>query len=489
MALRARLSPPRAEPGHWPWHQAKWGSLSAKLLYSGDRRMEADNFLAGGYGIRLAMEIRKAGWTHLGALARVWQPSRLKGIQVSREFGTPFLAATQVFDLRPVPRKFLALEKVKQAGELFVTNGQILVTRSGSVGRATLAHAPHEKTIISDDLLRVEPRQDKLWGWLYAYLRAPQTRAMMSAAQYGHIIKHLEVGHLNALPMPVLRDALLDKFQVEVTRILELRRRSYGLMIEAENCYAATFSSIETSEDTVLGFSVQAEEIFRGRRRLDSGCFAPSVTSLAAAFTRHAHEVVPLSSLVERVFVPGRFKHVYGDGGVPYLDSADILEVSPEVSKFVLSLSSIEQKDYQVEAGWLLVPCSGQVYGNIGHTVLATEWHVNKVLTNHILRICPTEKAHSGYLRCVLGHPRLGRPQIVRFAFGSSVPEIAAEDIATMPVPRLDLALEKELSDMMEESARMHSEADLQEDLICADAETILDRFIAGDTQDVVVSP
>src|SRR4051812_26369108 len=106
MALRARLAPtPPQPPKEWPWHQAKWSSLPSHLFWKGERRMEADNYLAGGYGLRLAIQARAAGWRPLRGFASVWQPSRLKGIQVGPDYGTPFLAATQVFDIRPVSRK------------------------------------------------------------------------------------------------------------------------------------------------------------------------------------------------------------------------------------------------------------------------------------------------------------------------------------------------------------------------------------------------
>src|SRR5436190_23428511 len=110
MAVHARLSPQAApETRDWPWHKAKWGSVPAHVLWLGDRRMEAENYLSSGYGLRLALQERAVGWKRFGQLAQVWQPSRLKGIQVGPEFGTPFLAATQVFDIRPVPRKWLSL--------------------------------------------------------------------------------------------------------------------------------------------------------------------------------------------------------------------------------------------------------------------------------------------------------------------------------------------------------------------------------------------
>jgi len=110
MALRARLAPPPPKPRSvWPYHKANIGSIAAHVLFGGDRRMEGETYLSSGYGIRTAIESRTGGWRPLLHLARSWQPNRLKGIQVSRDFGTPFLAATQVFDVRPIHRKWLAL--------------------------------------------------------------------------------------------------------------------------------------------------------------------------------------------------------------------------------------------------------------------------------------------------------------------------------------------------------------------------------------------
>jgi|ERR1039458_4868054 hypothetical protein len=66
---------------------------------------------------------------------------------VSRQFGTPFLAATQVFDVQPIPRKWLALAKTSDDSNRFVKPGMILITCSGSVGRPTLGYAVHENIL------------------------------------------------------------------------------------------------------------------------------------------------------------------------------------------------------------------------------------------------------------------------------------------------------------------------------------------------------
>jgi|688.fasta_scaffold68196_2 type I restriction enzyme S subunit len=436
MVDRAKLSAPREAQKDWPWHYAKWGEIKTSIFWGGDRRMEAENYLSGGYGIRLAMEARTSSRGVLGEFARTWQPSRLKGILVSKEHGTPFLAATQVFDLRPVARKFLSLGHTDNIEARMVKRGDILVTRSGTVGRATLAHVAHEHILISDDLLRVTPKRESDWGWIYAFLRSPQGRAMMGASQYGHIIKHLEPSHLERLPIPIIRDNIAGDFHRKAQRILELRIKAFETASQAEQQFTACFPSLVRMSEK-LGFEVRASSILNGRRRLDASSFAPISQEIERAFMKHAVRVETLEEVTERVFVPGRFKHVYGEGGLPYLDSADILEVNPDITKYVLSLSHEEQKRYHVEPGWLVIPCSGQVHGNIGHSVLATEWHTAKVLTNHLMRVVPNESIPSGYLQCILGHPELGRPRLVKFAFGSSVPEIAPADVLSVAVPRL----------------------------------------------------
>jgi hypothetical protein len=448
--------------------------------------MEAENYLAGGHGLRVAIEARPVGYVRLGELADVWQPSRLKGIQVSREFGTPFLAATQVFDFRPVPRKWLAVEQTSDASGRFVTKGTILVTCSGSVGRATIATAAHENTLISHDLMRISPKRPELWGWLYAFLRSPQGRAMMSAAQYGHVIKHLEVDHLTAIPIPLPNEEVLARFDVMARAILGKRELAFSLAVEAERDYGRLFA-YETTAEAEVSFTIKASELFKGHRRLEGNCHVPAVKRIAETLRGRAKRVVPLGKVTSRIFVPGRFKHIYSDGGIPYLDSADLLEINPDVQKFVVSLSPAEQEDYRVETGWLLAPSSGQVYGNLGQSVIATEFHVGKILSNHILRICPGDKIRSGYLQCVLGHPALGRPQLVRLAFGSSVPEIAVEDVAGIHVPRLDARIETRLADLQEEAAREREAADSLERGLAAEADVLIERFLEGDASTFII--
>lgn len=445
--------------------------------------MEAESYLTSGFGIRVSIESQKCGWVPLKALARVWQPSRLKGTLVSPEFGTPFLAATQVFDLRPVPRKWLALERTQQAANRFVHSGSILVSCSGSVGRATLAHTSHQNVLISHDLLRVDPINQEWWGWIYAYLRSSHARQIMISAHYGHIIKHLEISHLNALPLPVVSRDLRCSFNDRVRKILEHREQAHVFSIEAEGMYGADIGTSSDATSAETGFPACSSSMRDGRHRLEAAFHHPGARNIIKRLQSSAKNIVPLSMLVKEILVPGRFKHIYGDAGVPYLDSADILEVSPQLTKLVLSLDERKQQKYKVQAGALLMPCSGQVYGNLGSVVLATEWHEEKILSNHIMRIIPRKSSNirSGCLACVLGHASLGRPLLLRLAFGSSVPELSPQDVATVPIPRLAESLEHNIAECMNQAANLRTQADTLEMELAAEAEQIISRFMAGE--------
>jgi type I restriction enzyme, S subunit len=189
-----------------------------------------------------------------------------------------------------------------------------------------------------------------------------------------------------------------------------------------------------------------------------------------------------LGDLVERIFVPPRFKHIYGEEGVAYLDSAQLVEVAPDIDKWILSLDTERQLGYTVSAGTLLIPCSGQLHGIIGSVVIADAWHEGKILNNHVMRLIPKRDpdVRLGYLRTVIGHPRLGRPRVVQYAFGSSVPELLPADIADLSVPRLDRASEASIADHTEAAARLRSEADQLEDRIQSLAEGYVQEFLRG---------
>jgi restriction endonuclease S subunit len=488
MALRARLTPPKQELNNWPWHQAKSASLSASLLFCGDRRMEAGNYLASGYGLRLGIESQKAGWTRMDKLAITWQPSRLKGILVGKEFGTPFLAATQIFELRPVIRKYLSLDRTDSAESRFVKSGMILITCSGCVGRSMLAQQSHENVLISHDLLRLEPRDPAYWGWIYAYLRSPQAISIMNASQYGHVIKHLEVSHINAIPIPLLQERKLQTFNDKAKAQLDKRNRAHQLFVKAEHIFEENIGPIFFQKNPTTGFTVSSTVLSSRRRRFEGGYHSPAARDILQRFKDLNLIVTPLSDLWEREWQVTRNKNVFGSSGIPYMSADELFQLNPSFSKRILTEQMKDADYYMGKAGWIAMACSGQVYGLNGSVMLLTKKHESIFLSQDLIRIIPrVDRIRPGYLCVALGHQKIGRPLVIRNAYGTSIPHIDPQDIGDFPVVRLDENIENEIADCMEGAVKLRSEADELEEEMVNDAESVVDRFIAGNMSDITI--
>lgn len=434
----------------------QWVSMPLSEIAAGDRRLDAEVYLSDGFAIRRAIRDSMLRVSPLGQLARVWQPSRLKGIQVDPEHGAPFLAATQVFDIWPTPRKWLAPKKTPRIANRYVSPGWILVTCSGTVGNVILTYSAHADMVISHDLLRVEIEDPSLRSYVYTFLRTRFGRAMMRGTHYGNVIKHLEVSHLEEIPVPSLR-RLRDEIHDRIGSVFAARDEAYRLDMAAR----LRFADAMNDQPKALpegGYTVQASRLFHGRRRLEAFAHSPAAQLVARTYERNAESVTRLGQIA-RAFVPGRFKRIYGEQGTTYLDSGPMFKVNPELSKFLTPATPIDVDAYSVKRGWLLMACSGQIYGINGQAILADKWHEGKVITQHIMRIVPEESIRPGYLQTVLSHPTLGKPLVVSQAYGTSVPELAPEDIEGLPIPRLAVNEEEMIADAAERASALRMEA------------------------------
>lgn len=443
--------------------------------------MEAENFLADGFKAWQAIQSKSSGWSRLADVARVWQPSRLKGIQVSPDFGTPFLAATQAFDVRPVPRKWLSLNRTSDHRQRFVTQGTILLTCSGNVGRATLAHSTINGSLISHDLLRLEV-DDKDWqGWIYAYLRAPTVRKMMKSARYGHIIKHLETHHMDELPVVQVDRESRAEFAIAARQIISKRDRAYALTLEAEHQFSAAFSEIEIKDFGEIGFTVSANLTFAThRRRLDAWHYNPSGKAIVEHLSRRALGFNSIVELGFEVWLPTRFRRIAADRGVPLLDSSALFEINPDITKRIADHDFGDSYNGRIHKGWILLSRSGQIYGLNGSAMIAGRGHEHKIVSDDVIRIAPTRPmCRTGYLLMAMTHPTLGRPRVKTLPYGSSIPHIEVEDVQGYQVPRLDHLQESDIADRVEEAARLRDDADRLENQLADRAEVVLADFLS----------
>jgi hypothetical protein len=442
--------------------------------------MEAESYLTDGYGVRLAIEAKPGGWIRFDKIASASAPPRIKQILVSPDNGVPYLNTSQVFDMRPKPRKWLAMSKTKNAEARLIKEGTILVMASATVGRAIVATKAHENAIISHHFMRVQPLDANLAGWVYAYLRSPQAQAMMSGSQYASVIRHIEPHHLATLPVPEVSEAIALGFQKNVAVIMSCRNHAAQCTLDAETMFAEAVGPLGKIDWGETGFSLKLSRAVHGKRRLDAARYNPGCTAIFEQLTNGNRKTTSVRDAGFDVWVPGRYKRVSSDTGVLYMDSSEILEVNPIEKKRFTECGFGDSHQGRVEPGWILMPCSGQVYGIIGAAVLAGESLRGKAISNHVLRMAPTEATtmRAGYVVTALGHPDLGRPLIKALAFGASVPELDPNDVAEFPVVRLGKDIEDQIADLAEEATLEQARAETLERELSEAAGKVVSDFL-----------
>lgn len=313
---------------------------------------------------------------------------------------------------------------------------------------------------------------------------------MMSAAQYGHIIKHLEVSHLNALPVPLVRSELLSDFSDKVQAILEARNEAYELFSEAEAYFEQAVGHLSLTDFGESGFSVRASGLFDGRRRLEGFFHNPAVRAIRAHISKRGLKTTLLAQGGFDVWLPNRFKRINAEDGVPLLDSSDLFEINPDISRLIADGDFGDPYRGRVKAGWLMVSRSGQIYGLNGSVAIANAFHEDKIVSDDIIRIAPRENAdlRSGYLFIAMSHPTLGRPLIKAQIYGSSIPHLDVTDVQALEVVRLSKTDEDAVAELAEQAAALLAEADIMENGIADAAEELIDRFLAGDTSDFILN-
>lgn len=87
-----------------------------------------------------------------------------------------------------------------------VHEGDILLTRSGTIGRLAYVTSVMEGQIVSDDMIRVRISSEHIRAYVIAYLLSDNAYNQMMRNEYGSIQQHLEPNHVRDLIIPVPDD-------------------------------------------------------------------------------------------------------------------------------------------------------------------------------------------------------------------------------------------------------------------------------------------
>lgn len=87
-----------------------------------------------------------------------------------------------------------------------VFRGDIVISRSGTIGRIAYVTERLHNAIASDDLIRVRTNDENLRYYIFAYLQSQYAQDQIKRNEYGAIQQHLEADHVADILVPVPDD-------------------------------------------------------------------------------------------------------------------------------------------------------------------------------------------------------------------------------------------------------------------------------------------
>lgn len=429
-----------------------WVSVPIQSVFEGGLRLDASVYATAAKQAETAIQSNQYGCVPIHELASVNHCPRFKRIFVQKS-KFPIFQPSQIGELNPSPAAYISDKTLADLNALRVSEGQILMTCSGTVGNVTYVSKTLAGNIFSHDLLRINSHDEHHAGYLYAYFKSQQGRTLIQSNNYGAVIQHVEPAHLLKLPIPDAPVLLKTHIHYTITESFHLRDESNVLIEQARAKLQAALKlpTVESlapppnGENELRSFSVNVASL---SQRFEANYHNPLAQAVMNHLHDHAFQVLTLGDkqLTKKIILPGRFKRVYvGEKqGIPFIGGKEILELDPRGEKYLsLKHHGARIADQLIlQENMILITCSGTI-GKVN--IVPTHWE-GWAGSQHMLRAVPASSAWAGYLYAWLSS-EWALPLIRRHTYGAVVFEIDQHQLAEVAVPILaDVALMHEIN-------------------------------------------
>ena len=405
-------------------------------------------------------------WGKNGLIRNAFYPGRFKRIYVEKGYGHPMILPSQMLSIKPIATKFISNKTYNAIDNLDLRKGQLLLTRSGTIGNCTIVTKTLEGAIMSDDVIRITFNDYFDLGYIYAFLRTSIGQLILTTNNYGSVIQHIEPEHLEDIIVPKPTKELRISIHEKIIQSFDLRDRSNELLDRAEELLikALKLPHIDKIKEENFKKDVQIKNFSVPLNfldyRFDVSYHLPIINSIIDLLLDHADQVVTLGSedISKNVILPGRFKRTYvsEENGTVFLGGKQIYELDPSNKKFLSKkhVGRIE-KELFLHENMIVITCSGSI-GRVN--IIPKHWE-NWTMSQHILRIVPVTDNLAGYLYVWLNSD-YGKVLIERYTYGSVVDEIDDEHIKHVPIPLLkDTKLMEMINNLALQANSLRSEA------------------------------
>lgn len=421
-----------------------------------------------------AKHIKMSTLRELEWIDETYLPNRFSRTYTSSEKGVPMIGTSSMLNMRLPNDIRIFINKIKNGDKLFVKVGDILVSRSGTVGTSVLCGESYKKHVASDDCIRVRIK-DKYRGYVAAYLKNNYGFSLLAKDAHGKVIKHLKTEDIENLPIMLFSETEVEEINDTMLKAVEKydeARKKFSLVetLLMENLGSILPDKIPTNN--IVGYDKLI------CTRLDPHMYEPYANYLINQIVNMKHKML---FEVADVWGVARFKRHYleegNENGIELYSSSDIIRGNFSASKYISrKLNHRNIKNCLVKKNTILIPCSGAYGGILGKGTMAGELLDGKVVTQHVLRITKkNDEMYFYYVAAFLCSEKFGYPLVTATRFGKDIPELSPDTLRIIPVPNIDGENQKKIGDLFYDAIKAQEEANCLENKAVAKISSLFD--------------
>ena len=404
-----------------------------------------------GSGLQLTPILGETGLCHDAP-----DPIRTTRRWVAEPFGVPFLTSSDIISAKPQTNSFISRSKTKRLPELLIRPGEVLISRSGTVGNVGLASATFVGKALSEDAIRLRAPSPDAAGYIVAFLRSRYGRPQIAQASYGSVVRHIEPQHLTRILIPDLGD-LGQSIGQRVKKAYDLRDEANEKLDLADSELHRLLRIPKLTDEEQKGPVVSSVRATRLGGRFEASYHDPhvmallntlsSMNCLALSDARVTSSIHRVSKFRKRVYV--RY------GGIPMLSSKQLLQLDPvDVKRLAKGAHMKDLPEITLKEGMITASCSG----TIGRVQIIPRYMDGWTANEHATRVTAANGMNAGYLYSWLAS-EYGQRLIRRYSYGSVILEIDCEMLGSIPVPYPEESVRNAVGELVLAANNLRDEA------------------------------
>ena len=155
---------------------------------------------------KTAKEVVKIGDSRISQ--SVILPGRFKRVYVEEGSGIVFFGGKQIYELDPSNKKYLSIsqhgDRIKN--QLTLRKNMTMITCSGTIGKVTIVPKHWDGWTANQHIIRVVPANNKIAGYLYAWLASDYAYPLITRYTYGAVVDEIDDKQVSDIVIPLLHD-------------------------------------------------------------------------------------------------------------------------------------------------------------------------------------------------------------------------------------------------------------------------------------------